>query len=316
MTALRVARAATGRSKVLKFEGCYHGHADSLLVRAGSGLAGATAATSAGLPDGVLGQTIVAPLDVEPAIDAAIASAGADLAAVIVEPVPANHGLLPQRTEWLQHLAERTRHSGALLILDEVITGFRSGRRGAAGAFAVTPDLVCYGKVIGGGFPVAAYGGRSDLMDLVAPVGPVYQAGTLSANPVGMRAGLRTLERMAELDGWTVLEGRAAAFCESLGRRLAAVSPQLGVTRHASIFWIHHGHSAAEPAPTPMRRVDRIPPDLAPWYERFFHAALERGVYLPPSPYEVCFLSMAHDAPVLDAAADALVAAAAHASRG
>jgi glutamate-1-semialdehyde 2,1-aminomutase len=135
-----------------------------------------------------------------------------------------------------------------------------------------------------------------------------------------MRAGLRTLERMTELDGWDVLDARAAVFCDDLGRRLAAVSPELGVTRHASIFWIHHQLPRSEPArapsAAPIRRPDRIPPSLAPWYERFFHAALARGVYLPPSPYEVCFLSMAHDGPVLDAAADALVAAAAHASRG
>lgn len=313
MTALRVARAATGRSTILKFEGCYHGHADGLLVRAGSGLAGETAATSAGLPAGVLGHTVVAPLDDEGALDTILAAAGGDLAAVIVEPVPANYGLLPQRVEWLQHLAARAREAGALLVLDEVISGFRSGLRGAAGLFNVTPDLICYGKIIGGGFPVAAYGGRRDLMDMVAPAGPVYQAGTLSANPVGMRAGLRSLERMVELDGWTELERRTALFCETLARRLADVSPQLAVARHASIFWIHH-RSVTTPG-APIRRPDQIPSSLAAWYARFFHAALTRGVYLPPSPYEVCFLSMAHDADVLALAADALVAAAGDANR-
>ncbi len=303
MSALRVARAHTGRSKILKFEGCYHGHADYLLVRAGSGLAGETAATSAGLPEGVASQTLVAPLDDERAVETLIDAAGADLAAVIVEPVPANFGLLVQRREWLHHLAARTREAGALLVLDEVISGFRTGLRGAAGAYGLAPDLVCYGKVIGGGFPVAAYGGRADLMSLVAPAGPVYQAGTLSANPVGMRAGLRTLERVVELDGWSTLEQRTTAFCDALGQRLAAHSPAMAVSRHASIFWIHEQSSGA------IRRPDRIPSTLAPWYARFFHAALARGVYLPPSPYEVCFLSMAHDESVLAVALDALDAA-------
>jgi glutamate-1-semialdehyde 2,1-aminomutase len=318
MTALRIARAATGRSKILKFEGCYHGHADGLLVRAGSGLAGTTAATSAGLPDGVLGHTVVAPLDDERAFDEVVSRAGRDLAAVIVEPVPANYGLLPPRPEWLRHVASRARAAGALLILDEVITGFRSGLQGAAGLYGIPPDLLCYGKVIGGGFPVAAYGGRADLMDLVAPAGPVYQAGTLSANPVGMRAGLRTLECMVERDGWNALEAQAAGFCDRLSRRLSDLSPRMAVTRHASVFWIHHrqdtpGNEGLEPGsqPGPLRRPDRIPASLAAWYARFFHAALERGVYLPPSPYEVCFLSMAHDRAVLDEAGEALAAAAA-----
>jgi glutamate-1-semialdehyde 2,1-aminomutase len=304
MSALRVARAATGRSRVLKFEGCYHGHADSLLVRAGSGLAGRSAATSAGLPDAVLGQTLVAPLDTEGAIDAAIEAAGGDLAAVILEAVPANFGLLPQRPAWLEYVAARCREAGALLVLDEVITGFRSAMRGAAGLYGLRPDLVCYGKVIGGGFPVAAYGGRADLMSLVAPVGPVYQAGTLSANPVGMRAGLATLRRMADADGWHELDTRTARFCDALAPRLAAVAPDLTVARHASIFWIHQRTS------DPLRRPDAIPAAHHEWYARFFHRALERGVYLPPSPYEVCFLSLAHDEPVLGDAADALVAAA------
>ena len=305
MSAIRVARAATARSRVLKFEGCYHGHADGMLVRAGSGLAGRSAASSDGVPDGTLVHTLVAPLDNEQAIDDAFADARGDLAAVILEPVPANYGLLPQRHGWLQHLVNRARQEGALIIFDEVITGFRSGVGGAAGLFAVEPDLVCYGKVIGGGFPVAAYGGRADLMSRVAPVGPVYQAGTLSANPVGMRAGLVTLEQMADRDGWTTLEGRAAAFVHALAERLAGVAPELAIARHASMFWIHRrSHDG------PIRRPDRIPESHAGWYARFFHAALAHGVYLPPSPYEVSFLSLAHDELALALAADALFDAA------
>ncbi len=309
MSALRVARAATGRSRVLKFEGCYHGHADGLLVRAGSGLAGRIAASSAGLPEGTLHHTIVVPLDDDDAVDDAFAAADGDLAVVIVEAVPANYGLLPQRHEWLARLAARTRDAGALFVLDEVITGFRTGLTGAAGAFDLEPDLVCYGKVIGGGFPVGAYAGRRQLMDLVAPAGPVYQAGTLSANPIGMRAGLATLEEMARTDGWAVLERRTAEFTARLSADLDAGASALQVVRHASLFWIVRG------AADPIRRPDRIPAGHAEWFARFFHAALKRGVYLPPSPYEVCFLSMAHDDETLAAAARALAEAARESAR-
>ncbi len=302
MSALRVARAATGRPRILKFEGCYHGHADQLLVQAGSGLAGPVAASSAGLPSETISATLVAPLDDEAAFDAILDAHGAEIAAVIVEPVPANYGLLPPRPEWLAHVAARARAAGALVILDEVITGFRSGLRGAAGTFDIRPDLVCYGKIIGGGFPVGAYAGRADLLSLVAPEGPVYQAGTLSANPVGMRAGLATLERMESLDGWRVLETRTAAFVDALRQHLYPLLPDLGIVRHASIFWFCRG---AEP-----RQPQRIPAGHADWYRRFFHAALARGIYLPPSAYEVCFLSHAHDDVTLDEAAGALAAAA------
>jgi glutamate-1-semialdehyde 2,1-aminomutase len=305
MSVLRVARAATGRSIVLKFEGCYHGHADGLLVRAGSGLAGRTAASSEGVPPGTLAHTVVAPLDDDAAFDAAVEAAGDDLAAVIVEAVPANYGLLPPRREWLAHVAARTREAGALLVVDEVITGFRTGVTGASGTFDLRPDLVSYGKIIGGGFPVGAYGGRADLLTRVAPEGPVYQAGTLSANPVGMRAGLATLEAMTSRDGWTTLEQRTATFAGELGRRLGAIDPSLAVTSHASIFWIH-----ARSASGDIRRPDRIPDGNAAWFARFFHAALDRGIYLPPSSYEVCFLSLAHDEATLAEAIDRLIEAA------
>jgi glutamate-1-semialdehyde 2,1-aminomutase len=302
MSALRVARAATGRPKILKFEGCYHGHADNLLVQAGSGLAGPVAASSAGLPDDMIANTLVAPLDDEAAIDALFDAHGPQIAAAIVEPVPANYGLLPQRREWLAHLASRCRAAGALFILDEVITGFRSGLEGAARTYDVVPDLVTYGKIIGGGFPVGAYAGRSELLSLVAPEGPVYQAGTLSANPVGMRAGLATLERMVALDGWRELERRTSAFVSDLRARLTPLVPELSIVEHASIFWFCRGGSPRQP--------QKIPAEHAVWYRRFFHAALARGVYLPPSAYEVCFLSIAHDDAMLAKAAEALTEAA------
>lgn len=307
MSALRVARAATGRSTILKFEGCYHGHADGLLVKAGSGLAGRVAASSAGVPAGTLAHTVVAPLDDEQAFDEAVATAGADLAAVILELVPANYGLLPQRREWVSHVVSRARAAGALVIADEVITGFRTGVQGASREFGIEPDLVCYGKVIGGGFPVGAYGGRADLLRQVAPEGAVYQAGTLSANPVGMRAGLATLEEMQRRGGWATLAGRTADFAGTLADRLHGLAPDLEVIHHASMFWIRRSSSE------PVRRPDRIPAGHAEWFSRFFHAALARGVYLPPSGYEVCFLSLAHDALTLAAGADALVDAAAEA---
>jgi glutamate-1-semialdehyde 2,1-aminomutase len=304
MSALRVARAATGRARILKFEGCYHGHTDAMLVRAGSGLAGAVAASSAGVPEGTFADTVVAPLDDDVAFNRVCDEFDDSLAAVIVEPLPANYGLLPQRAEWLMRLAARCRRHGILLIFDEVISGFRVGLSGMAGELGIRPDLVCYGKVIGGGFPVAAYAGRADLMEQVAPIGPVYQAGTLSANPVGMRAGLATLAKMERIDGWTALERTTDEFCSRLRSALASVAPGIDVVHHASMFWLRVG------AAGPVRRIDQISDRQSGWYARFFHAALGRGVYLPPAGFEVCFLSMAHDAAVLSQAHDALVAAA------
>lgn len=301
MSALRVARAATGRAHILKFEGCYHGHSDALLVQAGSGLAGASAASSAGVGDAAT-STLVAPLDDIAALEAVFAARGETIAAVIIEPLPANYGLLPQRHEWLDRLAVLCRHSGALLIFDEVISGFRVGRAGMAERLGIAPDLVCFGKVIGGGFPVGAYGGRTDLMSLIAPEGPVYQAGTLSANPVGMRAGLATLETIESRDGWATLAQRTRAFAERLRSRLTVVD-------EPGLLWIHRD------AGQTLRTPDAIPADNAAWFARFFHAALARGVFLPPSPYEVLFLSLAHTDQVLDDAAGALLAAAEEADR-
>ena len=249
MSALRIARAATGRSRILKFEGCYHGHTDAMLVRAGSGLALSdpgggvegrdnVAASSDGVPDGILGDTLVAPLDDDDALRRMFEQNGRAIAAAIVEPLPANFGLLPQREEWLRTLAALCREHGALLILDEVISGFRVGRGGMAEALAIVPDLVCYGKVIGGGFPAAAYAGRADLMSLVAPDGPVYQAGTLSANPVATRAGLATLAKMEAADGWRALEESTASFARQLADDLAACGAAVDVVHAASIFWL------------------------------------------------------------------------------
>lgn len=310
MSALRIARAATSRSRILKFEGCYHGHTDAMLVRAGSGLAGDVAASSEGVPTGILGDTLVAPLDDEVALRRLFEQDGRTIAAAIVEPLPANFGLLPQREEWLRTVASLCRGHGTLLILDEVISGFRVGRGGMAEALGIVPDLVCYGKVMGGGFPAAAYAGRADLMSLVAPDGPVYQAGTLSANPVATRAGLATLAKMEAADGWHALAESTASFARQMADDLAACGAGVDVVHTASIFWLRRA------APGAVRSVGAIPQGQAEWYRRLFHAALARGVYLPPSGFEVCFVSLAHDDRILEEARAALVQAAREAEAG
>jgi glutamate-1-semialdehyde 2,1-aminomutase len=295
MSALRVARAATRRSKILKFEGCYHGHADSMLLRAGSGLADAPEADSAGLPADVVHDTVIAPLDDEAALARVFALHGKDIAAAIIEPMPANYGLLPQRNAWLQELARQCKAHGALLIYDEVISGFRVGFQGYAPISGVTPDLVTYGKIIGGGFPVGAYGGRRDLMQLVAPVGPVYQAGTLSANPVAMCAGLAALRQLADGTLYAQLEARGA----QLEQALVGV-PGLRVQRVGSVFWLCFADPAAPAAAGLLRSPAHYPEGCGARYREHYHALLARGIYLAPSAFEVGFLSTAHsDADVL-----------------
>jgi glutamate-1-semialdehyde 2,1-aminomutase len=299
MSALRVARGATRRSKILKFEGCYHGHTDSMLLRAGSGLAEAPLPDSAGLAPDVVQETLIAPLDDLAALESVFASRGAEIAAAIIEPLPANYGLLPQRPQFLQALARLAREHGALLIFDEVISGFRIGFQGYAGLCGIRPDLVTYGKVIGGGFPVGAYGGRRELMELVAPAGPVYQAGTLSANPLAMCAGLAALQRL--------LDGRIYAQLEALGARLEralAGIPGLTVQRVGSIFWLCISQSVHPAAP--MRTPRSFPDDAARCFAAPFHALLESGIYLAPSAFEVGFLSAAHTEAHIDTLAAAL----------
>jgi glutamate-1-semialdehyde 2,1-aminomutase len=284
MSALRVARGATGRDLILKFDGCYHGHADAMLIRSGSGLAEATEPDSAGLNKATLGGTLVAPLNDEAALEAVFARHGGEIAAAIIEPLPANYGLLPQRLEYLKHLAALCRKHGALLILDEVISGFRVGFQGCAGLFGIEPDLVTYGKVIGGGFPVGAYGGKREYMEMVAPAGPVYQAGTLSANPVAMAAGMATLEQL--------VDGRLYAQLEALGaqleQKLSAI-PGVTVQRLGSVFWPYLAAGAA-----PLRSLGDLKAKPAAPFGPVFHRLLDAGIYLAPSAFEVGFLSAAH----------------------
>jgi glutamate-1-semialdehyde 2,1-aminomutase len=299
MSALRVARGATGRARILKFDGCYHGHTDSMLLRAGSGLADAAVPDSAGLAPQVVGETLIAQLDDIPGLEALFARHGGEIAAAIIEPLPANYGLLPQRHEFLAALARLTRAAGALLIFDEVISGFRVGFQGYAALSGIEPDLVTYGKVIGGGFPVGAYGGRRDLMELVAPAGPVYQAGTLSANPVAMCAGLAMLQRLED--------GGVYARLEALGARLetaVARIPHLAIQRVGSVFWFCLTTSG-RPA-LPIRRTAAAPADAGASYARIYHPLLESGIYLAPSAWEVGFLSAAHSETDIDVLADVL----------
>jgi glutamate-1-semialdehyde 2,1-aminomutase len=300
MSAIRVARAFTGRDLIVKFAGCYHGHADHLLVAAGSGLATFGRPSSAGVPEAFTACTRVLPLDDEPALRELMAREGARIAAVIIEPVPANHGLLPQRREFLLTLRELTREHGALLIFDEVISGFRLGRGGAAERLGIDPDLATFGKVIGGGMPVGAFGGARRIMARLAPEGDTYQAGTLSGNPVAMAAGAATLALLEREAGWQRLEEIGAQLERLLEPVLAAARFPLQLVRVGSLFWLslHAGGAPRTAAPLTSEESAR--------FSALFHGMLARGVYLPPSAYEACFLSLAHGTPQLERFAQAL----------
>jgi glutamate-1-semialdehyde 2,1-aminomutase len=288
MSAIRVARAFTGRDLIVKFSGCYHGHADHLLVAAGSGLATFGTPSSAGVPEAFTACTRVLPLDDEAAVEALFSREGARIAAVIIEPVPANHGLLLQRREVLQKLREVTRQHGALLIFDEVISGFRLAQGGVAQLLSIVPDLATFGKVIGGGMPVGGFGGSRQIMKRLAPLGDTYQAGTLSGNPVAMAAGITTLNLLIKESGWDRLEHIGARVERSLLPVLKAASFPIHFVRAGSLFWMSF-HEAAAP-----RTAESMSPQAVQRYGKLFHAMLDRGVYLPPSAYEGCFLSLAH----------------------
>ena len=308
MSGIRVARAATGRDKILKFAGCYHGHMDALLVQAGSGLAGQTIADSNGVPAATTADTLIAPLDDLAAVETIFAAHGPQIAGVIIEPVPANQGLLLQREAYLAALARLTRKHGALLIFDEVISGFRMAFGGAAEYFGVHPDLVTYGKIIGGGLPVGAYGGRAEFMAQVAPLGGVYQAGTLSANPVAMAAGLATLRKLQRLSPYAELEARTRTL--ALALQTASINHsavRISCQTAGSIFWLCSADASAN---TDAVHVPaQIPLTHARLYPRLFHALLNNGIYLAPSPWEVGFLSTVHDSVCIDTFSAAFKAA-------
>jgi glutamate-1-semialdehyde 2,1-aminomutase len=283
---VREARGATGRDKVVKYAGCYHGHLDALLAEAGSGVATLGLPGSAGVTAGTVADTLVVPYNDLEALDAVLSQRGSEVAAILVEPVAANMGLVRPADGFLTGRRERATRHGALLVFDEVITGFRVGLGGAQARYGITPDLSIFGKVIGGGLPLAAVGGRADVMDELAPLGPVYQAGTLSGNPLATAAGLAVL---AELDdaSYDTLERTAARLADGLRKVFADAGIDAQVTRAFTLVGVFF---AAAPVTdyASARRADHAR------YARLFHAILERGVYFPPSGYEALFPSLAH----------------------
>ena len=287
MSAIRLARGFTQRDKIIKFDGCYHGHADSLLVKAGSGALTFGNPDSAGVPAAFTQHTIVLPYNDSAAVTSAFKANKDQIAGIILEPVPGNAGLYLPRSGYLEFLREITRTEGALLIFDEVMTGFRLAKGGAQERFQVTPDLSCFGKVIGGGLPVGAFGGRAEIMDLLAPLGPVYQAGTLSGNPLAMAAGLAALEELSKGKAYEQLE-QLGAMLES-GMRGAAKSAGIPVqfNRCGSMFCAYF---TQEPV---HHLADAMKSDRER-FKKYFHGMLQSGVYLAPSQFEAGFLSTAH----------------------
>jgi len=293
MSAIRVARGYTGRPKVIKFEGGYHGHVDGLLVKAGSGAATFGVPDSAGVPAGYAGDTVVAPYNDLGAVERILGDIGDQVAAVIVEPVAGNMGVVPPVEGFLEGLRAATQRHGVVLIFDEVITGFRLGWSGAQGIYGVTPDMTCLGKVIGGGLPVGAFGGRAELMQCVAPLGPVYQAGTLSGNPLAMAAGLATLKRLREPDTYERLNALGERLASGLGRVLAEAGVPAHVTGVGSMLTVFFRPGM------PHCWADAAQCDTQA-YARFFHAMLDGGVYLAPAQFEAAFVSLAHTEELVD----------------
>ncbi len=301
MSALRLARAATGRDLIVKFAGGYHGHADGLLVEAGSGVMTNAIPGSAGVPEATAAQTVVLPYNDPSSVTRAFDEHKGRIAAVIVEPVAANIGVVPPAPGFLEHLRETTRADGAVLIFDEVITGFRVGPGGAQARFGIRPDLTTLGKIIGGGMPIGAYGGRADLMKLVAPAGPVYQAGTLSGHPLSMAAGIATLAAL-DADRYLALEEVAATLAAGLEAAAREAGRAVTVSRVGSLLTVFF-----RPTP-PIDAAEALASDRA-GFARFFGAMLDRGILLPPSQFEAWFVSMAHGPVELQATLDAAHAA-------
>lgn len=302
MTAIRLARGFTGRDKIVKFAGCYHGHADALLAAAGSGLATFGLPGSAGVPTAAVSDTLVVTFNDEDALRQTFDQFGAEIAAVIVEGVPANMGVVPPADGFFPLIRQLCDEHNALLIMDEVITGFRLGDAGAQGHYGVTPDLSCFGKVIGGGLPLAAFGGRAEVMDHLAPLGPVYQAGTLSGNPLATAAGLAVLSRL-DIETYRMLEGRATYLADGLRDMITDAGLPVQIPQVGPLFGVFFSE-------TPVHTYDDARAASAETYAAFFHAMLDRGVYFAPSAFEAVFVSLAHSKDELERTVDLATAAA------
>jgi len=290
MSAIRLARGATGRDLLVKFEGCYHGHSDALLAKgAGSGVATLGIPGSPGVTDGAARDTITAPFNDLEVVRAIFAERGDEVAVVVVEPIAANMGVVPPQDGFLEGLRELCDEHAALLFFDEVITGFRVAYGGAGSLYGVTPDLVSLGKIMGGGFPCAAFGGRRDVMERLAPIGPVYQAGTLSGNPVAVAAGIAALDLAAEEQPYEALARRSSTLADGLAERFRAAGFPATVNRAASMFSVFFTEG-------PVRNFTDARAADHDRYARFFHHMLDRGIYLPPSGFELWSVSTAHDA--------------------
>ena len=298
MSAIRAARAFTGRSKIVKFAGCYHGHNDGLLVEAGSGGATYSIPNSAGVPEGYARETLVADYNDLGSVQRLFDSHPGEIAAVILEPVAANMGVVPPAPGFLDGLRQLTDANGSLLIFDEVITGFRVGYGGAQTLYGVTPDLTCLGKIIGGGLPVGAYGGRRDVMEVVAPLGGMYQAGTLSGNPLAVAAGIATLKALKAPAIYDGLEAMSARLADGLAAAARKAEIPMTVNRVGSILTAFFNDG-------PVDGWDAVAASDRERYAAFFHRMLEAGVYLAPSPFEAAFVSTAHTAEDIDATLEA-----------
>jgi glutamate-1-semialdehyde 2,1-aminomutase len=288
MSAIRLARGFTKRNKILKFEGCYHGHSDSLLVKAGSGLVTFGNTSSAGVPESVVNDTIVVSLDNENAVKQAFTDFKNQIACVIIEPIPANNGLLLQRKEYLQFLRDICTENKTLLIFDEVINGFRVGFDGAAGYYKIQPDIITYGKIIGGGLPVGMYGASAEIMNCISPEGAVYQAGTLSGNPVAMAAGIAQLTECLKPNFYQDLEKKTQILIDTIFGSLKSKISNLKIFSVGSIFWIAFTDKEV------VRTAEEIDADSMKYFRILHKELLERGVYLGPSGYEVGFVCEAH----------------------
>ena len=294
MSAIRLARGHTGRDKIIKFEGCYHGHSDSLLIKAGSGALTLGVPSSPGVPAGLAEHTVTLPFNDAEAVKAAFAEIGDQIACVIVEPIAGNMNMVPPVAGFLETLRDECTSAGALLIFDEVMTGFRVARGCAQSLFGITPDITTLGKVIGGGMPAAAYAGRADVMASIAPDGPVYQAGTLSGNPVAMAAGLKTLELIDDDAFWSTLSAKTRHLVDGLAAAAADAGIPVAVESEGGMFGMVFTDQG------PVRSYEQVAAADVERFKRFFHGMLDKGVYFAPSAFEAGFVSAAHSDDDLD----------------